>query len=47
MDKLIYKREVVLLEAARGVSIAYSYVGIFILRSCDQSEQVAIMFNLN
>lgn len=47
MGKLIYNREVVLLGAAREIRVAYNYVGIFVLRLCDQSERVAIIFNLN
>jgi len=47
MGKLIYKREVVLLDAARGVRVTYSYVGSFLLRLCDQPKQTAIVFNLN
>lgn len=47
MGKLIYKREAVLLDAARGIRITYNYVGSFLLRLCDQPKQVAIIFNLN
>lgn len=47
MDKLIYKREVVLLDAARGVRVTYNCVGSFLLRLRDQPKLVAIIFNLN
>ena len=47
MGKLIYNREVVLLEAASEIRMAYNYVGILLLRLRDQPKLVTIVFNLN
>ena len=47
MGKLIYNREVVLLEAASEIRIVYNYVGILLLRLRDQPKQIATTFNLN